>query len=260
MSYPVSLINFILDKTVARNWWDNKASKIDPVIFKAAQKKKKEDIKSSKSHPKEVFRYFRSEEYAEDFVKGNILISTLKTCREYEDPLQGDSEEGFERYTPGACISGGSNDSDFVAMAGNTGIRIGAGCQDVVINNAHRETSLHDAYVLCTTIGFSSSQLVDTFGSYCVKIKNLDAFQLAITKALLEISPVDAYFRGGITYKERSYQGMEAPPGVIGFVKPPDKYAVQREYRFMWTVPHNHLIDKVVINCPGIKDFVKRVR
>lgn len=260
MSYPEASINFILDKTVARNWWDNKASKIDPVIFKDAQDKKKERIKASQSHPREVFRYFRSEKYAEDFVRGHVLISTLKICREYEDPLQGDSEEGFERYTPGAAIRGGSNDSDFVTMAGRVGIRVGEGCEDIFINNAQIENSLHDAYVLCTTIGFSSDQLTDTFGNYCVKIKNLDAFQLEITKKLFEISPVDAYFRGGITYKERSYQGMEPPPGVIGFVKPSDKYSAQREYRFMWTVPHNHLIDKVIINCPGITEFVQRVR
>ena len=48
------------------------------------------------SNTRKIFRFFSEKSHAIDFMDGKIRLSTLSTCRSYEDSLQGDSGEGIE--------------------------------------------------------------------------------------------------------------------------------------------------------------------
>ncbi|MEX5496667.1 hypothetical protein ABFV51_26025 [Pseudomonas asgharzadehiana] len=242
------------------NWWNRNPQKIDDSEFKSKRDAKKQVKQNSRKQVSEVYRYFENEEHAAAFVKGEIFISTLKRCREYEDPLQGDREEGYERYNTGRRITGNGSDPAFVAMAAKAGIYVGPDSIDMTIENNELTTFLHDAYVLCTTLGFSAEDLTETFGKYCVKIKSIDKFHSAITRSLASSTEISQAARGEVIYKERFYKEFEDSPGLIGFVKPPDKYSTQKEYRFLWCVPVGVEISGLVVRCPDVVNLVTRIR
>lgn len=241
------------------NWWDRNARNGENSGFKSERDARKKVKQNARKVISGVYRYFDNEEHAEAFARGEIFISTLKRCREYEHPTQGDHEEGFERYNTGRPITGGSSDTDFVAMAAKVGIRVGPGVDNLTLANNESVSYLHDAYVLCTTLKAFKGEQLKTFGKYCVKINDLARFHVEVTKALALISTISRAVRGEIVYKERFYKEFEASPGLIGFVKPPDKYSDQKEYRFLWYVPERLEISGVVINCPEIASMVTRV-
>lgn len=242
------------------NWWNRNPQKIDDSEFKSKRDVKKRLKQNSRKKISEVYRYFENEEHAAAFVRGEIFISTLKRCREYEDPLQGDREEGYERYNTGRRITGNGSDPAFVAMAAKAGIHVGPDSGEVTLENNERTTFLHDAYVLCTTLGFSAEDLTETFGKYCVKIKSIEKFNSAVTESLSSATQISQSSRGEIIYKERFYKEFEDSPGLIGFVKPPDKYAAQKEYRFLWYVPVEVEISGLVVRCPDVVNLLTRIR
>jgi hypothetical protein len=207
-----------------------------------------------------VYRYFDVERYADAFVLGDILISTLETCRRYEDPQRGDPHEGYQHYSTGQMIVGNSSDPDFVRMAAQAGIFVGAGARRVTISNAVKTDVLRDAYILCTTIGFASEALEDNFGKYCVKISNLRSFFEVVTAAMSQRFGKMTGIMNEVTYRERSYSGLENSPGHLGFVKPPDKYASQQEFRFLWSRVDTADIEPFVLKCPQAAEFITRVK
>lgn len=208
----------------------------------------------------EVFRFFKSEDHADALLNGQIHISTLERCRAYEDPLQGDSEEGVEWYYSGGTVAGSGSDPDIVAFAESFGIYVGPHVGKVSITNATRKLYIRDAYVLCATLGFLDDGLPNTFGQHCVKIDNLGEFFLSVTKKLSQVTKFNEATLGKVIYKERSYKDNEESPGLIGFVKPPDKYAAQQEFRFIWYVHDEHDIAPITIECPEIMKFVTRIK
>ncbi len=118
---------------------------------------------------KSVYRFFMKENEAEALTRGQVWISTLKTCRNYENPEQGDPQEAYETYSSG-YIKGDGNDPDFVARALKSGIYIDPSCRGGTIDNCSETTYIVDSYILCTTKVFSPEKLSDTFGRYCVEI------------------------------------------------------------------------------------------
>lgn len=254
------------------NWWDRNARNMDGFRNRPAGLAKKKAENNIEPQPSiattpsavdeevtEVFRYFDKEEYAEAFFQGRIYISTLNLCRGYEDPLRGDRDEGVERYNSGRKVTGGSSDAKFVSMAAQAGIYIGPNCTGVVMHNNKRETRIHDAYVLCTTIGFSNENLKKTFGKYCVRISDVEMFHKVLTKSFSSKVGLLVAEKGPVVYKSRSYKEYEEKPGRIGFVKPPDKYATQKEYRFLWSIPAGRSIGAIEVSCPEAVKYLTRI-
>ena len=192
-----------------------------------------------------VYRFFPEEWQADALCKGNVWISTLETCRAYEDPLQGDPEEATHTYESGHIV-GGSSDMGFVEMAARSGVHIGPGCSDITISGCTNIQKLPDAFVICTTKEFKPEKLSDTFGKYCVKISNPVEYFKRVSVELNKHIEI----REGFILLDQStaqiYTGLEAPPGPIGFVKPSDKYSPQKEFRLLWVPERNTNIE------PGI--------
>jgi len=209
-------------------------------------------------HAQSVYRFFKKESEAEALTRGEVWLSTLATCRKYEDPKQGDPEEAHETYNSGYAV-GGSGDPEFVEVARRSGIHIGLGCSNGIISNNTRKTVLPDAYVLCTTIEFSPEKLSETFGRYCVEITNSREFFINVSVLLEKSVAINKAVAGKVIYKDRHYTGMEAPPGPIGFVKPPDLYASQKEFRFLWVPKTPDGIEPFLLDCPKVSQLCKRI-
>jgi len=209
-------------------------------------------------HHYPVYRFFYEEWQADALVSGKVWISTLEACRAYEDPKQGDSEEAKETYNSGHAV-GGSNDSAFVEIARRSGINIGPGCSNMSISNNIKISSLLNAYVLCTTSQFSPSNLSETFGKYCVEITDPKKFFIAVSRCLEKVTVIKKSVAGEVIYRDRNYTGLERPPGPIGFVKPPDKYAEQKEFRFLWIPETMENIKPFLLNCHKILGLCRKI-
>jgi hypothetical protein len=225
---------------------------------KLAQTDLHRKLVSIDGHNEPIYRFFPERWQAEALCNGNVWISTLETCRQYEDPLQGDPEEATHTYNSGHIV-GGSNDPAFVEMASRSGIHIGGGCSDITISNCASVQRLPDAYVLCTTSEFCPQNLSDTFGNYCVKISNPVEFFKHVSYALNDQKIIREGGMGLVKYQNRVYTGLEPPPGPIGFVKPHDQYSSQKEFRLLW-VPQEHTnIKPFLLKCPGAGEFCSQI-
>lgn len=201
-----------------------------------------------------VYRFFPEKWQAESLCKGKVWISTLETCRQYEDPLQGDPEEATHTYNSGHIV-GGSGDPAFVEMAARSGVHIGEGCSDITISNCTNIQRLPDAYVLCTTKEFRPQNLSDTFGNYCVRISNPAEFFKRVSAALNKHRIIREGGMGLVKYKNRNYTGLQCPPGPIGFVKPSDQYSSQKEFRLLWIPQAPHDIEPFLLECPDVSEL-----
>lgn len=205
-----------------------------------------------------VYRFFKEEEHANALARGDIYLSTLESCRAYEDAEQGDPEEAYETYLSGNIV-GGSSDAEFVEKARRMGVIIGSNCNNIKFSNCSRTTSLPDAYILCTTTEFSPENLGEKFGGYCVEIKNPRKFFNIISRKINSIYAIREAAIGTVKYADRKYTGMEAPPGPIGFVKPSFPYEKQKEFRFLWLMENMNKLEPLLIECPEISRLCKRV-
>ncbi|OPY69566.1 MAG: hypothetical protein A4E62_01794 [Syntrophorhabdus sp. PtaU1.Bin002] len=209
-------------------------------------------------HGQSVFRFFQEDWQADALARGDVWLSTLKTCREYEDPEQGDPEEAHEIYKSGHAV-GGSDDPEFVEIARRSGIYIGPGCSNITISNNTMITVLPDAYVLCTTTEFSPDKLGETFGRYCVEITKPGRFFKSVSEALERKVSIREAAVGLVIYKDRHYTGMEPRPGPIGFVKPRDIYAPQKEFRFLWIPENTNGLTPFLLSCSEVHHLCKRI-
>lgn len=217
-------------------------------------------IRSNQSvkHAKKIYRILSSAEYADSFTKGEIRISTLETCRNYEDALQGDRGEGTARYHSKNYSKVDWDHSGFQQDALRSGIYIGPGVTDITFHNNTSVTTLPDALVLCTTLEYDPSKLSDTFGNYCVEIYNVEGFFTTLTRALVQRYPIERFYAGRVQYIGREFHGV-APPTHIGFIKPPDPYEPQQEFRMLWTVRRSMSLTPGNITVPELARFCKRI-
>ena len=91
-------------------------------------------IRDKAYHNNCIYRFFKEEWQADELVKGNVWISTIETCREYEDPMQGDPDEATMVYNSGT-IAGDGDDPNVQLIARRTGISIGNNCKNITIRS-----------------------------------------------------------------------------------------------------------------------------
>ncbi|HDR2373376.1 TPA: hypothetical protein QCH88_000519 [Enterobacter asburiae] len=213
---------------------------------------------SAYTPPKTIFRFFKEKEHAEALCNGDVWLSTLQTCREYEDPLQGDPKEATHTYNGGSTVlHGDGTEEDFVTKAARLGIRVHPGAKDITLIGGFHSFSIPDAYVLCMTQEFDPSKLSDTFGNYCVEISDPKQFFEVISTKLHTIIPLKDGYMGPITYDTRDHSVHEAMPGIIGFVKPKDTYSEQKEFRFLWQTYDKRAIKPFLLSCPEAAAFCR---
>lgn len=144
-------------------------------------------------------------------------------------------------------------------IAKRFGIHIDQGCSNITLDNCTRIHRLPDAFVLCTTEQFNPENLSGTFGNYCVEINQPQKFFKLVTENLIKHHSVRESAFGRVIYSERRFTGLQNPPGPIGFVKPPDMYGSQHEFRFLWTTVTNTRLTTFELHVPGSELLCRRI-
>ncbi len=206
----------------------------------------------------EWFRFLERPEYADDFVRGRVRISTLNACRGYEKAGQGDKDEGTISYTHRNMVSG---DPSFNAVAERLGLPDFGPNAMVSISNNMSSTRIPDAFVLCCTRTFNASKLGPTFGRHCVRIRNPQLVFRLLTAAIGKHHELGDCFTGSIEYADRHHRDLEPVPGLhAALVKPKDDYAEQQEERMIWQLKSwIQGIAPIDVVSPGISDYCERI-
>ncbi|OOH81314.1 hypothetical protein BOW65_09540 [Pseudomonas koreensis] len=205
-----------------------------------------------------LYRFFETEEYAEQFLKGEIYITTLEKCQNLKNPSQGDVGEGTMSYS---MTSAGfdSNDPEHLARARLAGIRMSPGVQGMEFSSTRSQSS-KNCYILCMTKEFSPEVFADDFGRQCVEISNPALFFELVSAALDREKTFKTGGAASILYVDRDYKQDKVPVQYpIGLVKPPDLYASQKEFRFFWTVDKPEGIQPFLLRVPEAANLMKRV-
>lgn len=208
-----------------------------------------------------VYRFFRERNHAEQLAQGIVWLSTLGSCRGYEEDGRGDAGEATQVYWSGE-FSGEGTDPHIQHVSQHSGIKIqiapGAEIQQVLIRDATYSRGIADAFVLCTSEKFDPS-CMETFGPYCVEISRPRFFVWLVTVRLGLELPIGEAIIGRIQYRDRSYSGLQTQPGVLGFVKPVE-FSSQREVRLLWTIKGKaRILEPKTVTCPEIRALCRMV-
>lgn len=203
-----------------------------------------------------LYRFFPEKWQAQALVDGKIWLSTLETCRNYENPAQGDSGEATEIFLSGTHLGGG-DDPTFVEIARRSGIQVGSSVNNVLLENNFFFEYAKDAYLFCTSKVSTPETLLD-FGDYCVEITNPRLFAYLATKRITEMMKLSAAVTRHIIYGARVYMDLDTPSGLMGFVKPRE-YESQKEFRFLWEPIWPNRLAPFLLSCPELKGICRFV-
>ncbi|ENU29339.1 hypothetical protein F991_02728 [Acinetobacter sp. CIP-A165] len=202
-----------------------------------------------------IYRYMDDEIYLDMFCEGKIRLSTLETCRNYENQEKGDIQEGQETYSITHMTD---NDPNWRYKAKKAGLSIGEFSGYCTFTNCSSTKKLPDGFLLCTTARRDDDKFSKDFGRFCVKIKDADLFYRLITDEIRKQCDLYCGSHKKVIYRDQNYKDDELPPGKIGFVKR-QKYSWQEEYRFLWLPKNFGHCEIIDINIPAIKDLCERV-
>jgi hypothetical protein len=215
--------------------------------------------------PRRLYRYLSHERYADDFATGrNIRLSTLASCRAMEVSTgQGDPEEAIhtllQRGTIGLPPDRPFNPRD-VARLARFGLPVSPG--GVYAHNAVVDAQIPNAFVLCLSDSLDPDYFREEMGlPFCVEVYKTERAWLLLNMALLNRYDDLVGKAGPIVYgARRRFEDEPDPPGELGFVKPADPFAKQREHRMMWVTPSQHAsIAPMFISAPELATCFRRI-
>jgi hypothetical protein len=207
--------------------------------------------------PERIYRFFHEERYADALVDGFVWLSTLEECRRYEDSARGDREEGTLTYNTGTITADG-DDPTLQLISQRCGIHIGPGCTNITLWFFSKFRKIPDAWLLCTTEAYAPENMA-AFGKYCVEITSVATFFDRLTSAIRREVQIREGAHGAVRYTSRTYRFDEPEPGALGFVKPPDVFAKQREYRMVWLPLGSDPVSPRGWNVNDIRSLVRRL-
>lgn len=203
-----------------------------------------------------LYRYFDERIYAEAFLRGEIWISTLGSCRKAESEERRDVGEGTMEYRSGT-IAGNGDSPDIRLISQRLGFDLGSDFNNISFSGITRRDTLQDAYILCLTEGANRESMAG-IGDFAVKIDHPQYFFRRLTKSMEKVVLVKEWGAGKVTYKKREYEGTEDAPAHIAFLKPPDIYEKQREVRCVWLPGGSTPIEPFLVGCPEIRSLVTK--
>lgn len=204
--------------------------------------------------PSILYRYFKEEEHADQFVNRSIRIGTLEQYRRCEQAGRGDGGEGVKVYNSG-YVAGDGTDERLQTISRRAGIYIHPSCKAVTISN-NTKVEKSNAYVLCMTHKYSKTEFVTEFGKYCVEITNPIMLFIEISVRLQELIGQCRCYAGSVIYKDRDYKHLEQDPGPVSFIKPKNLFEYQAEFRLLW-VPTQQPVqhDGLSVIVPALPDL-----
>ncbi len=208
--------------------------------------------------PKKVYRLFKEKWQAECFLKGDIWLSTLEECRNYENSEQGDPNEGKQVHLV-SSVSGSPAEPRIQEIARRQGIEIGTsggGGSISISQNVH--TSVHEnSYLLCTSKVYNE-RLKDVFGQYVVEITDVYEFNSRLSFSLFDQFKIFQGMAGEVQYTKQTYLDLEPIPKREIFLIKDNRYEYQKEFRFVWRA-HKPMIKPFLFSCPSLSYLCKWV-
>ncbi|GHC65206.1 hypothetical protein [Ulvibacter litoralis] len=192
-----------------------------------------------------IFRFFSKEEYAVDFMKGKIRLSTLYSCRTLENLKARDENEGKMNTSISDKFINDTNDgkhNDFISEVNKTGsIYIGPNVKNVTFKNINTSPmNMLDAYVLCTSIEVNE-YLIENFGKYYVRINYPHLFSYYLHLSMRK-NKNSMYFKSEkINYSNRNVDlAKDSVKKRIGFEKD-IRFSKEKEFRLMFYTKKNNI-------------------
>lgn len=185
------------------------------------------------SPPISAYRFFREEAHAEALARGDVWLTTLEDCRHRELADGGDPDEGLIRYSHDD-IAGHTSDPAIRETLRRLGLPFEEG-DHVTLEGNVSINRVPDAWVLCMTSKFAPEKMQSKYGTSCVEIGNTIELMFQITHALLEAgAQLRSVAHGYVHYRDLTYKNLEPMPRQPGFMKWPDQYRDENEYRIIW--------------------------
>ena len=217
-----------------------------------------------------LYRFFKEPWQAEALLDGKVWIGTLKNCREFECPQQGDRDEGTSTFhqqkllinnrivtKEDHLIMNHMPIKGFLPPAGE----FYKGCID--LSNNIVKKNIPNGFLLCTTNAPADLQSQSTEWNHGVEItlRQSKFFKLLMTAMIRQGIPIINYRHAWANYSvSRLYSDVNNAPQNLAFIKP-DRHKAQSEYRFFWEAPKNYDYPKegILIDCPEIKPYLKKM-
>jgi len=181
----------------------------------------------------------------------------LEKCRRLENAALRDEGEASQTLRV-ESIAGDASDPNIQQFARRTHLRIGRGVHLTVSDSSVTVRETH-AWVLCTTHRPPTADAKGSLGDYCIKIGPVLPFFCTLSYAISRRRSVRQNVIGRIKYRARDYGLYDPEPGVLGFVKPPDKYEHEQELRVLWLPEEREVVKPFVIDCPEVAQYCQRI-
>jgi hypothetical protein len=203
--------------------------------------------------PRVLYRYMDEAEYADAFVEGRLLISTLEACRRHDDPARGDPLDGVLMTTVNVVTNDPNEAAEAAAIMG-----IGGGGTNFYAYDNVQYHTVSNAYLICCSLE-QSPRLAEEMGPYCVEILQPESFASVIGWRMSEAARryLPGTF-GAVQYDgdDRNFQNRESwlrrPHGLTKR----SQYSYQTEFRLLWRYADAR---RDILNAPGIRGLCRRI-
>lgn len=175
--------------------------------------------------PNVLYKGFAESAHADNFLAGNVRITTLSVCKALEG-IRGDPGEGSRIYQITNAFEGTSEWSTIAKRVPIHGLEQ---ARRAVISNCNVIPRFIDRYLLCT-----SWQLRGQFGAPVVRIKDAQAFFKRLSLAVVGRRYVRYAVMAKVIYRGREYIDAEPDSEPVAFVKPAEPFEDDCEVRLLW--------------------------
>lgn len=235
-------------------------------IFSSYEEQTK-DVNQFKGLP--LYRFFKSERDAECLLDGKVWVGTLKKCREFECPQQGDKEEGASTYhiVKFSIVNRIITERDHRIMSHSPiGINLPPPGEfyngSINLGNVKVHHQIPNGFLLCTTNDPNRLREQSKEWKYGVEInlRQSKIFEILTSAIINHGIPIMKRHHGWADYDtSRTYHDPLEAPLNLAFIKP-DLHRCQSEYRFFWEAPYGYVYpDGVLVDCPEIKPYLKKL-
>lgn len=216
-----------------------------------------------------LYRFFKNEWEAECLLDGKVWISTLKKCREFECPQQGDKGEGTSTFHQLHL----SIDHRIVTERDHQilshmpiGINLPPPGQfyngSINLSDNKINFAIPNGFLLCTTNAPDNLQAQSSEWKFGVKInlRQSKIFEILTSAIINHNIPIMKRHHDWADYDtSRTYHDPLEAPLNLAFIKP-DLHRRQSEYRFFWEAPYGYVYpDGVLVDCPELKPYLKKL-
>ncbi len=208
--------------------------------------------------PQKVFRFFKEEWQADSLLRGEIWISTLDKCREYEDSEQGDPNEGIQTHLTSLTGGGGqAGEFKIQELIRRQGIIVDDPESTIFLSGNQHTQRFENSFVLCTST-VDTPEVRNVFGNFGVQIIDTHLFNSILSFALFDALGIYQGIAASVLYAHQSYMDLEPIPQTEIFLIKAPRYDYQKEFRFVWRA-NKPKIEPFLFKCPAVARLCRRV-